>query len=88
MGERAVAARPDYPTALKMRANACVAVGDLRQAIRDCRRLAELYATPDQFSAEGKAAAEAHAKNCEAALREQIEAQVAALRLRDDAGSG
>ncbi len=76
MAERILACCiPDDKRALRLRANACEALGDLRQALRDWRRIAELC-----DSVEPKASAESVVGRLETKLREQVAAQVAAAR--------
>jgi tetratricopeptide (TPR) repeat protein len=81
IADRAIAARPDSPYTLRMRALACEAAGDLRQAIRDYKRIAELHMLPGNVDPEAKAVAEQSVRELEAKLKQQIAAKVAELKL-------
>eukprot|EP00966_Prymnesium_polylepis_P122110 2822642-Prymnesium_polylepis.1 len=80
VAERAVTAEPNDPLVVQMRSEACSRLGDLRQAIRDAKHVAELRGMPKYYGPQAKAEGERVVKILEDKLRQQIVSQVQIAR--------
>jgi hypothetical protein len=80
VAERAVTAEPNNPLVVQMRSEACIRLGDLRQALRDARHVAELRRLPDHYFPQAKLESERVVKHLEGKLRHQIASEVQIAR--------